>query len=395
MLLENLRRVGIPLHEIPRPSAIVVILICGTLFPDIPFWESLPLMALAFVQNAAYSLQSRAGNRTSNLYHFIAAVFATTVFFVSLTYLIHLKVTLHVLLVYILGTMLGSVYGTKLSAFIERGIGAVADLGKEKKGQVLPLKKAVLWLSLLFALQVVLQVVLKMFFALKFDMLAMAEIAAAAFVAGLLFAMLRVVRNTDAYWSHLVLVLAQSAAGFITYQVLVEVNNWYLFAPYLTGSVLGSLIGAEYGKRLGELIKAKWDARVLGSDEMPLPMRQAAVCTLLLVPHVLYFGANQWLAQVLVLGAALLQTSAFTIVSRARQRNHEQYLEWASVFSNGIWFITLNILVVNSLASYLWIPFLVGSGIGSLWGQAFAMRLEAEISARMDTPAANATEKQK
>lgn len=378
MLLENLRRVGIPLHEIPRPSAIVVILICGTLFPDIPFWESLAIMILAFVQNAAYSLQSRAGNRTSNLYHFIAAVFATTVFFVSLTYLIHLKVTLHVLLVYILGTMLGSVYGMKLSVFIERGIGAVADLGEEKKGQVLPLRKAVLWLSLLFALQIL--------FVREFDTFAMAEIAAAALVAGLLFAMLRVVRNTDAYWSHLVLVLTQSAAGFITYQVLVEVNNWYLFAPYLTGSVLGSLLGAEYGKRLGERIKAKWDARVLRPDEMPLPMRQVAICALLLVPHIWYFGANHWLAQVMVLGAALLQTSAFTIVSRARQRNHEQYLEWASVFSNGIWFITLNILVVNSLASYLWVPFLVGSGIGSLWGQAFAMRLEAEISAKMDTP---------
>lgn len=378
MLLECMRRIGIPIQEIPRPSIIVAILICGTLFPDIPFWESLALMVLAFVQNAAYSLQSRAGNRTSNLYHFIAAVFATTVFYVSLTYLIHLKVTLHVLLVYILGTMLGSVYGTKLSAFIERGIGAVADLGEEKKGQALPLRKAVLWLSLLFALQ--------MLFVREFDKFAMAEIALAALVAGLLFAMLRVVRNTDAYWSHLVLVLGQSAAGFITYQVLVEVNNWYLFAPYLTGSVLGNLIGAEYGKRLGELIKAKWDARVLRPDEMPLPVWQAAVCALLLVPHLLYFGANQWLAQVMVLGAALLQTSAFTIVSRARQRNHEQYLEWASVFSNGIWFITLNILVVNSLASYLWVPFLVGSGIGSLWGQAFAMRLEAEISARMDTP---------
>ena len=387
MLLNNLRRVGIPLHEIPRPTVIVLILIGGTLFPDIPFWESLALMALAFVQNAAYSLQSRAANRTSNLYHFIAAVFATTVFFISLTYLIHLKVTLHVLLVYILGTMLGNVYGTGLSAFIERGIGAVADLGKEKKGQTLPLRTAVIGLSLLFALQ--------MLFIREFNTFAMVEIAVAALVASLLFAMLRVVRNTDAYWSHLALVLAQSTAGFLIYQVLVEVDNWYLFAPYLTGSVLGSLLGAECGKRFGELIKAKWDVRTLKSDEMPLPTWQVAICALLLVPQIIYFGTNEWSAQVLILGAALLQTSAFTVVSRARQRNHAQYLEWASVFSNGIWFVTLNILVVNSLASYLWVPFLVGSGIGSLWGQAFAMRLETEISATMDTPATKASGEKK
>lgn len=376
MFLAQLRRMGIPLDGIPGPRIIVIIMIVGTLFPNIPFWESLPLVALAFVQNAAYSLQSRAANRTSNLYHFIAAVFATTVFFVSLVYLIHLKVTLHVLLVYILGTMLGSVYGTKLSMGIERAIGAVAELGEEKKGQVLPLSKAVLGLSLLFVLQAAL--------VREFDIPAMLGIALAALVANILFSMLRIVRNTDAYWSHLALVLVHATAGFFTYQILVQANNWVLFTPYLIGSVLGSLIGAEWGKRFGNFIKARWDAHSVSPDTMPTPYPQGLVCVALLIPQVWYFGVSEWSAEALILGAALLQTSAFTVVSRARQRNHELYLEWASVFSNGIWFVTLNILVVHHLALYLWIPYLVGTGIGSLWGQAFAMRLEAEISATVD-----------
>ncbi len=380
MFLAQLRRMGIPLHGVPSPTFIVIVMIVGTLFPDIPFWESLPLMALAFVQNAGYSLQSRAANRTSNLYHFIAAVFATTVFFVSLAYLIHLKVTLHVLLVYILGTMLGSVYGTKMSVWIERAIGAVAKLGQEKKGQVLPLSKATAGLSLLFVLQIVLQ----MMFVREFDIAAMLGIALAALVASILFAMLRIVRNTDAYWSHLGFVLVHATAGFFTYQILVTANNWVLFTPYLIGSVLGSLIGAEWGKRFGGFIKAQWDAHSIPPDKMPTPHLQGIVCAALLIPQVWYFGMSEWFAEVLILGAALLQTSAFTVVSRARQRNHELYLEWASVFSNGVWFITLNILVVHHLALYLWIPYLVGTGIGSLWGQAFAMRLEAEIGATMD-----------
>ena len=375
MFLAQLRRMGIPLDGIPSPRIIVIVMIVGTLFPDIPFWESLPLMALAFVQNAAYSLQSRAGNRTSNLYHFIAAVFATSVFFVSLAYLIHLKVTLQVLLVYILGTMLGSVYGTKMSVWIERAIGAMAELGQEKKGQALPLSKATMGLSLLFVLQAV--------FIREFDAPAMFGIAVAALVASTLFAILRVVRNTDAYWSHLAFVLVHATAGFFTYQLIVKANNWVLFTPYLIGSVLGSLIGAEWGKRFGGFIKARWDAHSVPSDEMPTPYRQSIVCAALLIPQVWYFGMSGWSAEVLVLGAALLQTSAFTVVSRARQRNHVLYLEWASVFSNGIWFITLNILVVHHLALYLWIPYLVGTGIGSLWGQAIAMRLEAEIGATM------------
>ncbi|MDP1689653.1 MAG: hypothetical protein Q8L52_00370 [bacterium] len=375
MFLAQLRRMGIPLNGVPSPRFIVIVMIVGTLFPDIPFWESLPLMALAFIQNAAYSLQSRAGNRTSNLYHFIAAVFATTVFFISLAYLIHLKVTLHVLLVYILGTMLGSVYGTKMSAQIERAIGAVAELGQEKKGQALQLSKATMGLFILFVLQ--------MLFIREFDIAAMFGIALAALVANILFAILRIVRNTDAYWSHLGFVLVHATAGFVTYQFLVEVNNWALFTPYLIGSVLGSLIGAEWGKRFGSFIKAQWDVHSVPPDKMPTPHLQGVVCAALLIPHVWYFGMSEWFSEVLMLGAALLQTSAFTVVSRARQRNHEIYLEWASVFSNGIWFITLNILVVHHLAWHLWIPYLVGTGIGSLWGQAFAMRLEAEIGATM------------
>jgi hypothetical protein len=182
-----------------------------------------------------------------------------------------------------------------------------------------------------------------------------------------------------------------ATAGFFTYQILVEVNNLILFTPYLIGSVLGSLIGAEWGKRFSGFIKARWDAHSLPPDAMPTPHRQSIVCAALLIPQIWYFGMSEWSSQVLLFGAALLQTSAFTVVSRARQRNHELYIEWASVFSNGIWFVTLNILVVNHLALYLWIPFLVGTGIGSLWGQAVAMRLEAEIGATMaDKPAKQA-----
>jgi hypothetical protein len=54
------------------------------------------------------------------------------------------------------------------------------------------------------------------------------------------------------------------------------------------------------------------------------------------------------------------------------------------VFSTGIWFVTLNILVVNELAPHLIVPYLVGMGIGSLWGQNVAIHVENEIGATMD-----------
>jgi uncharacterized membrane protein YfcA len=398
-MLSRIRNAVLPFGSIPRPSILIFILIWGTAFPDIPVGAALIIGMLAFVQNAGYSLQSRAGNRTSNLYHFIAAAFSTTIFYISLSYLVYLKVTLAVLLVYIFGTMLGSVYGTRLSVRLEKMIGAVADLGAEAKGQALSLWDAACGLSLLLLGEIV---VLGLFYSgiissrPSLDVAGVLEhlelaffIACAALVANALFASLRVARSTDAYWFHMVLVLLQSAANIAVYGVLVKANgNWYLFGPYLTGSILGSLLGADWGKRFGNFIGASWHARKVGAQELLRPWKQMGVCGLLLVPHTFYFDSHvlvgAWWLQCLTLGAALLQASAFTVVSRARQRNHELYLEWASVFSNGIWFVTLNILVVNDLAPHLVVPYLVGMGIGSLWGQNVAIRIENEIGATMD-----------
>jgi hypothetical protein len=443
LIVNELKKFRLPRGIFPRPSVIVAVMILGTFFPSAPLGASLAVFALAFVQNTAYSLQSRAGNRTSNLYHFISAVFATTVFFVSLSFLVHLKVTLGVLLVYILGTMLGSVYGVRLSVRIERIIGAVAELGAEAKDQSLPLSRAVPGLLAILAIQVLMLVSVKAvviilavgfvgawairclrvpdgalrktiamgvigmlscaailvywgdslperFSVFEKEILLALGIAGAAFIANVLFSSLRIARSTDAYWFHLVLVLIHAVAGFTTYGVLVKANgNWFLFAPYLTAAILGSLLGAEWGKRIGASIGASWQARKIGKGELVFPRKQTALCLALFIPHFAYFGyqfsEQVWIAQSLTLGAALLQNSAFTVVSRARQRNHELYLEWASVFSNGIWFLTLSVLVFNDLSSYLLIPYLVGTGIGSLWGQNFAIALENKIGATMES----------
>jgi len=364
--------------ELPRPSIAVLILIVGTVFPNIPLWFGLQIMALAFVQNVTYSLQSRAGNRSSNLYHLVATILATFVFFCSLSYLIHLKVTYEVLLTYILGTMLGSLYGTSLSKKIESALGAVANLGEEVKGQKLPLSHAVPALLILLGVELVV--------ISDYEVKAMAIIAMASFVSSLVFAALRAARNTNGYWFHLVLVIIHSIAGFLLYDTLTKTNgSWYLFAPYVTGAVLGSLLGAESGKRFLKYAGAKWDVVELPKDMIPLPSWPVIAVLLLLVPHMYYFGPIDSSGQALVLISALAMTSAATVVSRARQRGHMKYLEWASVFSNGIWFITLHILVVNRLPPHFFVPYIVGTAIGSLWGQAFSMWVEPRIGATMDS----------
>lgn len=365
-----------------RPVTLVGLVALAVLaFAQADVWVAILLIVLSFGQNVAYSLQSRASTRTSNLYHLLASVLASLVFFATLRLLILSDVTLLYLAPYILGTMLGSVLGTKLSIWIEARIGAIADLGKEAKGQTLPLFPAVLGLLVILALQ----------FSLlqEYDLLFMAGIALVAFGQNYLFSVLRAARSTDSYWFHMGVVLIHGGLGFLTYSIMVGVDmNWYLFGPYVTGTLIGNMTGAESGKRFGNYLKASWDAHVLSKDAIVWPTFPVLVALALLVPQVIFFGGVSVGAQVAIFGAALLQNCAFSIVSRARQRGHMGYIEWSSVFSNGIWFYTLNILVVGNLAPHLILPYLSGTAIGSLWGQGIAMKLEQRIGALMVPTAA-------
>lgn len=335
------------------------------------------VVLLAILQNTAYSLQSRARMRSSNLYHAIAATLATSVFFATLTVLFREKVTMALLVPYTWGTLLGSLWGTKLSVWIEGKIGAVADLGAEVKGQALPFPHVMAVLLILFGIQ----------FALTpgSDVVLMSSIVGATLVGNFLFSALTAARNTNSYWSHLGFIVMHAAVGFWTYDILLAASGgWYLFAPYVTGSLIGSIAGARAGKRIEGALKSSWDAHVLEKGDIPWPAKEAAV-TLILVPlHLAVFGLPVSALIFLVFAAALAQNCAFSLISRARQRGHAGYIEWSSVFSNGIWFMTLGVLVAGSLAGELVIPYIMGTAIGSLLGQGIAMRIERKIGAVVD-----------
>ena len=88
------------------------------------------------------------------------------------------------------------------------------------------------------------------------------------------------------------------------------------------------------------------------------------------------------------MGYAFGQSVSFAIVSRARQRNHDTYLIWASVFSNGIWYLTMNQLALKNITPDKTAPYVVGGVVGSLVGQNVAMHVEKKINARMDVATA-------
>lgn len=85
-----------------------------------------------------------------------------------------------------------------------------------------------------------------------------------------------------------------------------------------------------------------------------------------------------------ILFLAFAQNISFSIVSRARNRDNMKYHLVASVFSNGVWFLTFRELVLSDMNVALFLPYVVGTVIGSLTGAKVSMLIERALGALAD-----------
>jgi len=85
------------------------------------------ILCLAYIQNVSFSIVSRSRNRNSTTYHIIAATFSNGIWFLTFRQLVRSDMNFVLFIPYVLGTVLGSISGMKLSMFIERLLGASAD----------------------------------------------------------------------------------------------------------------------------------------------------------------------------------------------------------------------------------------------------------------------------
>jgi len=99
-----------------------------------PFTAILTILVLAFVQNISFSIVSRSRNRDNIRYHIIAATFSNSIWFLTFRQLILADMNFILFIPYCAGTVAGSVFGVKISMFLEKILGASADahLGGKK-----------------------------------------------------------------------------------------------------------------------------------------------------------------------------------------------------------------------------------------------------------------------
>jgi hypothetical protein len=82
---------------------------------------------------------------------------------------------------------------------------------------------------------------------------------------------------------------------------------------------------------------------------------------------------------------ALIQNVSFSMVSRSRNRDNLNYHIIAAFFSNTIWFMTMRELVLSDMTFWLFIPYTLGTVIGSVWGVKQSMKIERWLDARSDS----------
>lgn len=88
------------------------------------------------------------------------------------------------------------------------------------------------------------------------------------------------------------------------------------------------------------------------------------------------------LLKILIL--AFIQNVSFSIVSRSRNRNNVKYHLVAAFFSNTVWFLTFRELIKGDMNLLLFMPYCVGTMIGSALGVKISMFFERMFGASAD-----------
>lgn len=83
-------------------------------------------------------------------------------------------------------------------------------------------------------------------------------------------------------------------------------------------------------------------------------------------------------------GLAFINNLAFAFVSRSRNRNNMTYHAIASMFSNLVWFVTMDHLIQSEFSFEYAIPYTVGTVIGSVTGAKISMKIEKYFNIKSD-----------
>ena len=82
---------------------------------------------------------------------------------------------------------------------------------------------------------------------------------------------------------------------------------------------------------------------------------------------------------------AFIQNISSSMVSRSRNRDSKMYHIIAAIFSNSMWYLTFRELMLGGMGFKLFIPYILGTVVGSTFGMTISMRIERWLGASTDS----------
>lgn len=338
------------------------------------------IMLLAYPFTTTYSIASRSGMRNSALFHAIAVLVNNVVWYSLLNRLVVNNLTIVLFLPYTVATVYGSLTGAKLSQRIEERFGITTSTEKptpdEEKRRAKLTRKALI--SLLLALIICLFIFTK-----NIPFFVALTVMSAVFANEVFFSLLRRSRNSSSIGYHICVSLLQSTMWYLLYRTLAEHKmSAELFWPYCVGAVFGNLVGQDFSIRIERMIGASADKHLTSSASNFIPWKPMAILGSMSVAFILLSG--NILPLLGIVAFAVAQQISFTIVSRSRNRSNTLYHAIASIFSNGVWFLTFRQINHMQWTPETYIPFATGSAMGSITGAGVSMKIERAIGATSD-----------
>lgn len=205
-------------------------------------WMTVVIAALAFGDNITFSILRRSRNTSNTTYHVFAALLKSLAWYLLFQSLSLRGMAMELFIPYCFGSILGGISGQKISAFVEKKIGATADAH---------LTANLAWYRLipwkLAGLLLILTVGTAMLWGNPKVLISLALLSGAQ---QLVFSMVSRAGQRNNVLYHTISSIFSNGVWFLTFRQL-QVEQWTpeLYVPYALGGVAGSVtgVGASMG----------------------------------------------------------------------------------------------------------------------------------------------------
>jgi hypothetical protein len=372
--------------EVPHYWKVLITLALATIIImpfSTPIGQVLILMVNAYALVAFGAMLNRSSTKNSWVYHgavlLLNSVASYWVFQNVNALVTSIGLTYFLIIAYIAATLWGNFTGSGVSIFLEKKLGVTTKL-KSGGNDVSSEEKKVKY-ALLIILGVMTIVTL---IVTKSDYLAAVSVFFLNFLNMGIHTFVRRSRNVGNTLFHNSGLLLQGLSYFLLFRFIAqEQMSWIFFMPYAMGSILGGLLTHTFNMWAEKKIKADPDKHLVkpqnkssrfAFDLTLFPWKTLLV--LLIASAVMIFLAESPGLAALVVGLAVAQYIAFTLISRARTRKSRTYEAYSSIASNGTWLAMFGKLNMQGWSAPLFLPYVAGVMIGGNLGVGIAQHIE-------------------